>query len=115
MTQADDRLPIPDYDALPVATLQHRIRTLTLDQLSRLRDYETSHADRTAVTMLLDARLRELDAGAEPSGGSPASAQPEKPAPETSGSPVSPQTAGPKINPPSHGVPTNPAQPRSTG
>lgn len=115
MAHADDALPIPDYDALPTATLQHRIRTLTRDQLGRVRDYETAHADRTAVTTLLDARLRELDAGAQPSGGSPASAQPEKPVPESSGSPVSPQTAGPKVNPPSHGVPSNPAQPRSTG
>ena len=112
---SSSELPLPDYDHLPTGSLQHRIRTLTRDQLQLIADYEQQHAHRPLVQTMIQARLAELDNGAEPSGGSPAAAQPEQaPAPEGQ-SPVSPATSGPKMNPPSQGVPSNPAQPRSTG
>jgi hypothetical protein len=108
-------LPLPDYDHLPIGSLQHRIRTLTRDQLQVIADYEQQHAHRPLVQTMIEARLQELDSGALPSGGDPDALQPEQ-APAPAGeSQVSPATSGPKMNPPSQGVPSNPAQPRSTG
>jgi len=116
MTEArHDALPLPDYDHLPLAGLQHRVRSLDQDGVSRLLEYERAHGDRLPVVEVLQARLDGLREGAEPSGGSPDAAAPEAAPPAAAGSPVSPATEGPKINPPSHGDPTNPAQPRPTG
>lgn len=108
-----DTLPVPDYDHLPVTGLGHRIRSLEADQIDTLLTYERAHADRLPVLQVLQARLGELEDGAEPSGGDAAGLAPELAAGGApGGSTVSPQTQGPTINPPSHGVPTNPAQPR---
>lgn len=108
-------LPLPDYDSLPLGSLQSRIRTLDLEQLEAVAEYERAHAARANVLTLIDARLGELQEGGQPSGGSPDAAQPETAPPPAGGSRVSPETSGPKQNPPSQGVPSNPAQPRSTG
>jgi hypothetical protein len=108
-------LPLPDYDHLPLAGLVHRIRTLDQPALAELLEYETAHADRVAVVQAMQARLEELQNGAEPSGGSPEAPAAEAPQGAGTASAVSPATSGPPINPPSHGDPTNPAQPRSTG
>jgi hypothetical protein len=107
-----DALPLPDYDHLPVASLAQRVRTLDASGVQALLDYETAHGHRLPVTEVLEARLAQLAAGAEPSGGSPAG-----PAPEGGAAPAAPRqtdqtTDAPTINPPSHGDPTNPAQPR---
>ncbi|MFV0127078.1 hypothetical protein ACLGI4_05085 [Streptomyces sp. HMX112] len=110
-----DELPLPDYDHLPLGSLQHRIRTLTQDELSTVLAYEEAHGNRLPVVEAMRARLRELKDGAEPSGGSPGAYAPEQAPPARGGSPVSPETTGPAMNPPSHGTPENPAQPRSTG
>ncbi|RJK97706.1 hypothetical protein [Vallicoccus soli] len=114
MTDRAD-LPLPDYDHLPLATLQHRIRSLEAEDLDRVLAYERAHGDRAPVVTVVEERLRQLAAGAQPSGGDPAAATPEAAPPPSGGSEVSPASSGPKINPPSHGDPTNPAQPRSTG
>lgn len=104
-------LPVPDYDHLPVATLQHRIRTLDADALATLTAYEEAHGARLPVLTVLRERARQLADGAEPSGGDPAGVQPEHaPAAEPAHTAVTP---GPPVNPPSQGVPTNPAQPRT--
>jgi hypothetical protein len=105
-------LPVPDYDHLPVGSLTSRIRTLDVDDLQTLLTYEQAHADRIQVVQAMTHRLDELKAGAEPSGGDPAAAQPEHAAAPAGGSQVSTATSGPPITPPSHGDPTNPAQPR---
>jgi len=105
-------LPLPDYDHLPVGSLTSRIRTLDAGDLQTLLSYEKAHANRIQVVSAMDHRLRDLKAGAQPSGGDPAAAQPEHAAAPAGGSPVSEATSGPPINPPSHGDPTNPAQPR---
>jgi hypothetical protein len=110
-----DQLPLPDYDHLPLGSLQHRIRTLTRDELADVLAYEEAHGRRLPVLETLRARQRELEQGAQPSGGSPAAPAPEHAPPADSGSPVSPETTGPPMNPPSHGTPENPAQPRPTG
>ena len=70
-------LPIPDYDHLPDGSLAHRIRTLDEDGLRTVLEYERAHAGRRHVLQLLENRLEQLQAGAEPSGGDPAAAQPE--------------------------------------
>lgn len=110
-----EQLPIPEYDHLPIGSLQHRIRALDAAQLNQLADYERQHANRLPVLTSIDARLTALSEGAQPSPGTGAERQPEvAPAPD-GGSSVTPQTSGPPMNPPSQGVPSNPAQPRSTG
>lgn len=108
-----DALPLPDYDHLPLASLGQRIRTLDADALSVVLAYEREHANRLPATQLMEARLDELQSGAEPSGGSPLGLAPEK-----STGPATPRqtdqtTDAPTINPPSQGDPTNPGQPRT--
>ena len=108
-------LPIPDYDHLPLGSLTHRIRSLDTSGLQQLIGYERQHGSRAPVLQVLEARMRALQQGAEPSGGDPSAESADVTAGVAGGSPVSPVTQGPVVNPPSHGVPTNPAQPRSTG
>ncbi len=107
-----DALPIPDYDQLPLGSLESRIRTLDRAGLEALIGYEGEHGDRLPVMQVLQRRLEELESGAEPSGGDPGAGSMPETEPATPPSDVSPQTEGPPVNPPSHGVPTNPAQPR---
>jgi hypothetical protein len=112
MTSHDD-LPLPEYDNLPVGSIESRIRTLGEQDVRQLYDYERAHADRVQVVQVLESRLVALHSGeAEPTGGDP-----NAPAPEAGAAPVgnpkaSPIQEGPPQNPPSQGVPTNPAQPR---
>ena len=114
MTSNDD-LPIPDYDHLQVGGLTSRIRSLGAEELQTLIGYERSHANRFQVVTIMENRLSSLKSGAQPSGGDPAAAGADAPAPASGGSKVSEATSGPAMNPPSHGDPTNPAQPRPTG
>jgi len=108
-----DELPLPDYDHLPLASLGQRIRTLDADALSVVLAYEKEHANRLPATQLIEARLDELQAGAEPSGGSPTGLTPERSTGPATPRQVDQTTDAPTINPPSHGDPTNPGQPRS--
>jgi hypothetical protein len=97
-------LPIPDYDHLPEGSLQSRIRSLSADQLHDLLDYEQTHGDRLPVLELMRRRLEALEAGADPSAGDPAAAQPEQaPAPQ-GGSSVSEASAQANNQPLRHGV-----------
>jgi hypothetical protein len=107
-----DQLPLPDYDHLPLGSIEPRIRQLAADGVQQLLDYEKAHGDRLPVVNLLSRRLEALRNGAEPTGGDPLAETPEIQHAPPAGSPVSPATEGPPINPPSHGDPTNPAQPR---
>jgi hypothetical protein len=108
-----DELPLPDYDNLPVGSIESRIRTLGEQGVRRLYDYEKEHADRVQVVQILRNRLVALNSGeAEPSGGDPGAGAPEAGPEPAGGSKASPATQGPAQNPPSQGVPTNPAQPR---
>jgi hypothetical protein len=111
-----DQLPLPDYDHMTLGSLRGRLRSLTVDQLVQLRDYEKGHADRLPVVTMLDNRIAKLasDSSEQPSGvpsERPAAGQSQS----STGSKVQPGTGGPAQNPPSHGDPTNPAQPRSGG
>lgn len=105
-------LPLPDYDSLPMGSIESRVRTLDERGVRQLLDHEKEHANRIAVVRILEQRLVALNTGeAEPSGGSPRGATPEV---DTSayGDSRAPVAEGPPQNPPSQGVPTNPAQPR---
>jgi hypothetical protein len=110
---APDRgdLPLRDYDHLPVAALGHRIRSLNTGNLRQLLAYEREHADRPAVIRLLQARMAELDAGAQPSPGG-SQEGPEWPPPPSAGSPVNPAAGAPPASPPPHGNPAQPARPK---
>ena len=105
-----NELPLPDFDHIPLGTLQSRISGLDENGISQLLTFEREHGNRLPVVQVLENRLQALRDGAEPSASVPTSM------PEVSqgqaGSKVSPATSGPPINPPSHGDPTNPAQPR---
>ena len=76
-TPHHDELPLPDYDHLPLGSLEGRIRSLDADGLSALLAYERAHGDRLPVTLLLERRLDAVRNGAELSGGSPLAATPE--------------------------------------
>lgn len=67
-------LPLPDYDHMTLGSLRGRLRSLTVEELVQVRDYEKAHAHRLPVVTLLDNRIAKLatDAAAEPSpGGEP--------------------------------------------
>jgi hypothetical protein len=112
---AHDDLPLADYDHMTLGSLRGRLRSLSVEQLVQLRDYEKAHADRLPVVTMLDNRIAKLatDPAAQPTG------KTDAPVPELragqvaqGGSKVQPATSGPAQNPPSQGDPTNPAQPR---
>jgi hypothetical protein len=106
-------LPIPDYDHLPLGSLESRIRTLDEPGLEALLVHESKHGDRLPVMNVLRRRLEALRAGAKPSGGDGAAGEmPEVQRRADHEPKASPATEGPPQNPPSQGVPTNPAQPR---
>ncbi|MQA88086.1 MAG: hypothetical protein GEV03_26580 [Streptosporangiales bacterium] len=104
-------LPLPDYDHLPVATLRHRIRSLSADQVHQLMNYEKAHAARFPVLEALQHRIDQLAAGAEPSEGSQRT-RPEQPPDPAGGPPVSEQTAAPPAGAPPHGVPLQSGKPK---
>jgi hypothetical protein len=103
-------LPIPDYDHLPLGSLESRIRTLDEPGLEALLTHESQHGDRAPVMNVLRQRLEALRGGARPSG---AGNMPESRRLAEPEAKASPATQGPPQNPPSQGVPTNPAQPRT--
>ena len=107
-------LPIPDYDHLPLGSLESRIRTLDQSGLEALLTHEAKHGDRAPVMNVLRRRLQALRDGAKPSGGDGgAGTMPEARSQAGHEPKASPATEGPPQNPPSQGVPTNPAQPRT--
>lgn len=96
-------LPLAEYDQLPAASIEHRIRPLSSEQVQQLLDHESAHADRPQVLAFLDARLRELEAGAEPSSGDPNAEQPDLPEGTAGHSPASPDSAAEPAEPLRHG------------
>jgi hypothetical protein len=110
---ATNELPLPDYDHLPVSSLQHRIRSLGEDELTALRGYENEHAQRVAVLEMIDARVDALRHGARPSSGDPTARRPEQPPGVDAGPSVTDKTAAPPVGPPPHGNPAQPARPKA--
>lgn len=97
-----DELPLTDYDQLPLGDLKHRIRSLSEEELRRVRDHEREHGDRTPVLQVIEARLDELGRGAEPAPGD------QRNAPRVSGTagepPISPAHSPDGTTPLRHGV-----------
>ncbi|HEU5034174.1 MAG TPA: hypothetical protein VFT62_05365 [Mycobacteriales bacterium] len=60
-------LPIPDFDNISIGSLRARLRSLDLDQLVLLREWEQAHAHRLPVITLLDNRIAKV-ADQQPSG-----------------------------------------------
>jgi hypothetical protein len=56
-----DRLPLPDYERLPVSSLEDRIRSLDLDQVAALLVFEQGHGQRPAAVRALERRLEEIE------------------------------------------------------
>lgn len=100
---SDSVLPLPDYDELPIAKLQHQIRALSAEDLQALMEHEQQHANRTPVKELLRTRQQELADGAQPSGGDQWDGS-GKPADTPHGSPVSRDSAAGPGAPLRHGV-----------
>jgi hypothetical protein len=62
VTDAAD-LPLPDYDHMTLGALRGRLRSLDMQQLVQLRDYEKSKAHRLPVVTMLDNRIAKLANG----------------------------------------------------
>jgi hypothetical protein len=60
-TSADD-LPIPDFDNVSIGSLRARLRSLAVEDLVRLREWEKAHANRLPVLTLLDNRIAKVSA-----------------------------------------------------
>ncbi|MEU3192801.1 hypothetical protein ABZ686_19690 [Streptomyces sp. NPDC006992] len=99
----DKPLPLPDFDQLPAGAVEHRIRPLSGEDVQRLLDHERAHANRTQVVHFLTARLDELAAGAEPTGGDPQGERPERSDGASGRSPAAPDTAAEPSEPLRHG------------
>jgi hypothetical protein len=84
-----DELPLPDYDHMTLGSLRGRLRSLDVEQLIQLRDYEKSKADRLPVVTMLDNRIAKL------------ATSPEVPNPPTEAAPTPGATAagGSKVSP----------------
>ncbi len=114
MSDDKQQLPLPDYDHLPIGSLESRIRGLDQSGVEALLVYEAKHGNRLPALNVLRRRLEALHGGAKPTGGGGpvTGASPESGSGAARESRVTPQTEGPAHNPPSQGVPTNPSQPR---
>jgi hypothetical protein len=77
-----DELPIPDFDNISLGSLRGRLRSLSLEQLVVLREWEQAHAHRLPVLTLLDNRIAKISAQEQPANGS-ATAYPAESAPAT--------------------------------
>ncbi|MCZ9336238.1 hypothetical protein NGM37_00435, partial [Streptomyces sp. TRM76130] len=102
----------PDYDHLPLGSLESRMRSLSADEVEELLAYERSHADRLPVTELLASRLERLRAGAAPTSGDPGALRPEQNRGH-GGSPVSPATSPEPSSAPPHGTPDQRGKPKA--
>jgi len=56
--------PLPNYDALSVASLRARLRNLDLTQVRQLAEYERAHAGREDVLGMYERRIAKLEAEA---------------------------------------------------
>jgi hypothetical protein len=56
--------PLPNYDALTVASLRARLRNLDVAQLRQLVEYERAHAGRADVLGMYERRIARLEAEA---------------------------------------------------
>jgi hypothetical protein len=109
MTNSEE-LPIPGYDGLSAGEIEHRIRSLTPQDLDQVLRHERAHADRARVTQLIRARQKELDTGATLSPGG--QAPPGRPGPARGTSAVGPGTSAEPFSAPPHGTPHQSGKPK---
>jgi hypothetical protein len=60
--------PLPNYDALSVASLRARLRSLDIAQVRQLAEYERAHAGREDVLGMYERRIAKLEAEARQAG-----------------------------------------------
>jgi hypothetical protein len=60
---AATELPLARYDELSLASIRARLRTLNVDQLRVLANYERRNAERPEVVGMLERRIEKLEAG----------------------------------------------------
>lgn len=70
--ESRDDLPIPDFDNISLGSLRARLRSLSVEQLLVLREWEQAHAHRLPVITLLDNRIAKLGTPDDASGGTSA-------------------------------------------
>jgi hypothetical protein len=56
----ENELPIPDFDNVSLGSLRARLRSLSVEQLVVLREWERAHANRLQVITTLDNRIAKL-------------------------------------------------------
>jgi hypothetical protein len=95
-------LPLPNYDEMSLGDIQHKVRSLTRDEVEAVLTYEAGHAARVPVLEVVEARLHQLENGAEPAPGDPRRA-PDIQA-TAGGSQVQESTAAEANTPLRHGV-----------
>jgi hypothetical protein len=83
-------LPLPDYDHMTLGALRGRLRSLDMQQLVQLRDYEKSKAHRLPVVTMLDNRIAKLANGES----TPTGSTPDTPSPKASTATKPPKTVG---------------------
>jgi hypothetical protein len=83
-------LPLPDYDHMTLGALRGRLRSLDMQQLVQLRDYEKSKAHRLPVITMLDNRIAKLANGES----TPTGTTPDTPSPKASTPTKPPKTVG---------------------
>jgi hypothetical protein len=76
--ESRDELPIPDFDNVSIGSLRARLRSLSVEQLVTLREWEQAHANRLPVLTLLDNRIAKVAAdAATPATGTTSSTRPD--------------------------------------
>ncbi|HET6817591.1 MAG TPA: hypothetical protein VFH66_10250 [Mycobacteriales bacterium] len=68
--ESREDLPIPDFDNVSLGSLRGRLRSLSLEQLVVLREWEQAHAHRLPVITLLDNRIAKVSAEQNTTNGS---------------------------------------------
>jgi len=58
--ESRDDLPIPDFDNISIGSLRARLRSLSVEQLVVLREWEQAHANRLNVITTLDNRIAKV-------------------------------------------------------
>ena len=84
-------LPLADYDHMTLGSLRGRLRSLSLEELVQVRDYEKAKADRLPVVTMLDNRIAKL---ATETTAPPAAAPSDAPAPEQVAAATAPKKPG---------------------
>jgi hypothetical protein len=62
-TAGPAQLPVPNYDALSLASLRARLRNLDAAQVRQLLDYEKANAARPDLLTMYERRLSKLETG----------------------------------------------------